>query len=57
MSEGVSEEPRRKGMSGLSSRGSEGADDRLSRITNAEQAGEDVNAGSAWARGEGWIMI
>lgn len=39
-------------MSGLSSRGSEGADGRLARIRNAEKPGEDVNAGSMQAQGE-----
>ena len=44
------EEPHRKDMSGLFSRGCEGADGRLSRIRNTEQPGEDVNAGSVLAR-------
>ncbi len=50
----LAEEPHRKETSGLSSRGSEGADGRPSRLTNAEQPGEDVSAGSARARGEEW---
>lgn len=50
----LAEEPHRKGTSGLSSGGSEGADDRPSRLRNAEEPGEDVNAGPVWARGEEW---
>jgi len=36
----------RKGTSGLSSGGSEGADDGPSRLQSAEQPGKDVSAGS-----------
>lgn len=49
----LAEQPQKKETSGLSSRGSEGADGKATRDRNAEQPGEDVNAGSVWAWGGG----
>lgn len=47
----MAEQPQRKETSGLSSRGSEGADRKATRDRNAEQPAEDVNAESVWAQG------
>lgn len=46
MGQRLEDEPQGKETAGPSSTGSEGADDRLCRIGNAEQSGEDVNPGS-----------
>lgn len=50
----LAKEPHRKETSGLSSTGSEGADNGPSRLQKAERPGEDVKAGSDWAPGGHW---